>query len=220
LELHTPHDSRDRVLVDRLKRNSRHLIAMLDDVLELLGDEFNQFTVSPEMRRLSSAVDEALADVEVNAAARGVDIVNEVAGAAGDPLYWGDERRVRQIVVNLLTNAIKFTASGGRITISCGAKEVVTGVSMAGLGPWTYLRVVDTGRGIPPDRIASIFEPFQQVEPADRGSGAGLGLSISRQFARAMDGEITVSSNVSIGSVFTLWLHTKPPENVSRNARK
>ena len=63
-------------------------------------------------------------------------------------------------------------------------------------------------RGIPPARIASVFEPFQQVEPADRICGRGLGLSISRQFARRMDGDITLWSEVGVGSTFTWWLPT------------
>lgn len=207
LERQFPEGSHDRVHVDRVKRNSRHLVAMLDDVLELLRADSGQFAVSLAMQQVRLVVDEALADVELHAAERRVAIVNTVPGLRGGPVYWGDERRVRQILVNLLTNAVKFTAPGGRVTISGGTSETVAGV-LASRGSCAFVRVDDTGRGIPPDRVASVFEPFQQVEPDDRSCGQGLGLSISREFARSMNGDITLSSEVGVGSTFTLWLPT------------
>jgi signal transduction histidine kinase len=131
LERQFPEGSHDRVHVDRLKRNSRHLVAMMEDVLELLRAGSRQLTVSPAMHRLRGAVDEALADVEVHADERRVAIVDTLTGVGEGPAYWGDERRVRQIVVNLLTNAIKFTAPGGRVTISGGTCKTGEGYSPA-----------------------------------------------------------------------------------------
>lgn len=209
LERRIPEGSHDRMHVDRLKRNSRHLVTMLDDVMELLGAGSGQLTVSRAMQPLRIAVDEALADVELHASDRRVATVNTVSRVGEGPMYWGDERRVHQIVVNLLTNAIKFTAPGGRVTISGGTSETRAGV-LAGQGPWAFVRVDDTGRGIPPSHTASVFEPFQQVESRDRRCGHGLGLAICRQFARRMGGDITLSSEVGVGSTFTLWLPTDP----------
>jgi signal transduction histidine kinase len=176
-------------------------------VLELLRVDSGQLTVSLAMQPLRVVIDEALADVQLHANDRRVAIVNTMLDVREGPVYWGDERRVRQIVVNLLTNAIKFTAPRGRVTVSGGTSETGAGV-LAGRGPWAFVRVDDTRRGIPRDRIASVFEPFQQVEPDDRKCGQGLGLSISRQFARNMDGDITLSSEVGVGSTFTLWVPT------------
>jgi signal transduction histidine kinase len=207
LERRFPEGSHDRVHVDRLKRNSRHLVAMLDDVMELLGAHSGQLTVSRARQPLRIVIHEALADVEVHASDRGVATVNRAPGVDEGPTYWGDERRVHQIVVNLLTNAIKFTAPGGRVTISAGTSEV-NAESIADRGPWAFIRVDDTGRGIPPSHTASVFEPFHQVEPRDRNCGHGLGLAICRQLARSMDGDITLSSEVGVGSTFTLWLPT------------
>ena len=76
---------------------------------------------------------------------------------------WADERRVSQVLVNLLGNAVKFTPAGGRIRITCGCVEPDAAAELAGDGPWTCVRVEDTGIGIAADRLASIFEPFVQV---------------------------------------------------------
>lgn len=108
---------------------------------------------------------------------------------------WADADRVRQILLNLVTNAVKYgAANGGRITLESTATDVVS------------LHVVDTGQGIPSDKLAAIFEPFVQLASglSDRRGGGGLGLSISRDLARAMHGDLTVESVVGVGSRFTL----------------
>ena len=206
LELQLASGDRDPVHIQRLQRNSRHLLTIVEDVLELSRAEGGYVTLTPNVHRLGAAIEEALADVETQAQGRNVTLVNSVSGAAGDLPYWGDEARVSQILVNLLTNAIKFTDAGGRITISGGTGETVTGASLAGPGPWAYVRVEDTGRGIPAENLGSIFEPFEQSEVGDQQRGTGLGLSISRHLARQMDGDLTARSELGVGSRFTLWL--------------
>ena len=198
-----------RIHLERLSRNSRHLLTILDDVLVLSRLDSGEFRMSCATQPLRGAIDEALADVEPQARDRRVAIVNTVSNASAGPCYWGDEHRVRQILVNLLTNAIKFTAPGGCVTISGGTSR--SAASVHGEQPGTYLRVEDTGRGIPTEQIQRIFEPFHQVAAFDQDCGTGLGLSISRQLARAMGGDITVSSRLGVGSRFTLWLCTDPP---------
>lgn len=134
--------------------------------------------------------------------------------------YWGDETYVRRILVNLLANAIKFTGQGGRVTVEAGQEEHAAAAPLDGRRPRVYVRVADTGRGIPSCLLGRIFEPFQQAENADRHRGAGLGLAISRQFARMMNGEIQVTSEVGVGSIFTLWLpRFASHESDSRRAR-
>ncbi|MDQ3488512.1 MAG: PAS domain-containing sensor histidine kinase, partial [Acidobacteriota bacterium] len=206
LELQLASGDRDPVHIQRLQRNSRHLLTIVEDVLELSRAEGGHVTLTPNVHRLGGAIDEAMADVETQAQGRNVTLANSVSGAAGDLPYWGDEARVSQILVNLLTNAIKFTDAGGRITISGGTGETVTGASLAGPGPWAYVRVEDTGRGIPAENLGSIFEPFEQSEVGDQQRGTGLGLSISRHLARQMDGDLTARSELGVGSRFTLWL--------------
>ena len=206
----------DRAHIDRLQRSSRHLLAIVDDVLELSQAESGQLALSPALRRLGPTIDEALADVETQAVERNLTVTNAVSGGASDLPYWGDEGRVRQILVNLLMNAIKFTDPGGRVTISGGTAKTVVGASLSGSGPWMYVRVEDTGRGIPAEHLERIFEPFKQSEFADRHRGTGLGLSISRQLARVMAGDLTVQTEVGAGSTFTLWLPIAPSAPVPR----
>ena len=102
-----------------------------------------------------------------------------------------------RVLLNLISNAIKFTAPGGRVEIECRPEAEVVRLS-----------VRDSGTGIPPERLNDIFDPFVQVDPdlTRNRQGAGLGLAISRELARAMDGDIVVESNVGVGSTFTLVL--------------
>ena len=206
LSAQTDEHDPDRPHLERLRRNGQHLLDIVEGVLQMSRAESRQLPLSSGVRRLGAVTEEALADVETQAKARGLTIRNAVSGAAADLPYWGDEGRVRQILVNLLSNAVKFTDPGGRITISGGAGETVAGAAVAGGGPWVYVRVEDTGRGIAPSRLESIFEPFRQSEPADRHQGTGLGLAISRELARTMGGDLVAESEVGSGSRFTLWL--------------
>jgi PAS domain S-box-containing protein len=202
--------------LNRLKRSGRHLLEIINDVLDLSRAEAGAMPVARSVNRLGAAVQEAIADVEAQAAVRGLTLTNAVSGGPADLPYWGDPGRVRQIVLNLLTNAIKFTEPGGRVTVSAGAGEQVPGTELTGAGPWIYVRVEDTGRGIPAERLPAIFEPYQQSEVADQHRGTGLGLSISRELAQLMGGDLTAHSEVGVGSTFTLWLPIAPAEPVPR----
>lgn len=170
--------------------------------------------VALERARAVDAVTEAIALVGPQAAEKDIEIVNLCANGA-DAEYVGDEDRVRQIVVNLLSNAVKFTEPGGRIRVSCGARAS-DGSAAGGAGDserLTFIRVEDTGIGIAEEELKSMFRPFEQVEKGRtriRG-GTGLGLTISRQLARLMGGDLTVESELGVGSAFTVWLRTDPP---------
>jgi PAS domain S-box-containing protein len=216
LERRIPEGDHDRGHVERLKRSSRHLLRLVEDLLEMSRVDSGQLPLSFGLRRLGPTIEEALADVEPQARAGKLTVSNAVSGAAADLPYWGDDGRVRQILVNLLTNAVKFTPPGGRLTISGGTGDVVAGASLAGTGPWIYVRVEDSGRGIAAENLESIFEPFRQSEPGDQHRGSGLGLAISRQLARMMGGDLVAESVVGLGSQFTLWLPIAPSETVPR----
>ena len=111
-----------------------------------------------------------------------------------------DREKVQQALLNLLSNAVKFTPEGGHVTVEL--LEGTDGDRMAGL------RVIDSGIGIPADQQATIFEPFVQAGRAlsNPVEGTGLGLTISRDLARAMGGDLTVDSTPGVGSAFTLML--------------
>ncbi|HZG42761.1 MAG TPA: ATP-binding protein [Longimicrobium sp.] len=142
------------------------------------------------------------------AAAGGVEL--QVLHCDGEePCYFGDRQRVRQVLVNILANAVKFTEAGGRVTVTCGCTHCPD--PETGFGEdrrWTYMRVQDTGIGIAPDQLAAVFRPFVQVESGHtrtRG-GTGLGLAIARDLAVRMGGALTLRSEPGVGSCFTLWL--------------
>jgi signal transduction histidine kinase len=120
---------------------------------------------------------------------------------AGGIVARADAEKVTQILVNLLSNAIKFTPTGGHI-----------GAEYAAIGDTVALTVSDSGIGIVPEKLEAIFEPFVQLKEglADREAGVGLGLAISRDLARAMSGDLTVTSVIDGGSRFTLILPAAP----------
>lgn len=216
LEKETGGRERQQAHIERLKRSGRHLLEIMNDVLAISRAEPGALPVTVSVRRLGAAIQEALAEVEAQAVASGVTLTNSVSGAAADVAYLGEESRVRQIVENLVANAIKFTESGRHVTVSGGTGQSVTSADLAGPGPWVYVKVEDQGRGIPPERLNAIFEPFQQSQEADKHRGTGLGLTISRQLARLMGGDVTVQSELGVGSSFTLWLPIAPSDPVPR----
>jgi len=142
------------------------------------------------------------------AAARAIGL-NDLTASDTKLEYRGDEHRVRQILVNLVSNAIKFTSSGGTVTITAGVEyEAPPAARVRNSGPWVFARVTDTGIGIPPREHGHVFDAFHQVERGTtrtRG-GTGLGLTISRRLARLMHGDVTLESVPGLGSTFTLWL--------------
>ncbi len=207
---------RQHAHLERLQRSGRYLLDIINDVLDLSRAESGALPVVTSINRLGPAIQEAVADVEAQAAARGVTLTNAVSGGPADLPYVGDPTRVRQILVNVVHNAVKFTEAGGQVTVSAGAGNTVSGADLRGGGPWIFVRVEDTGRGIPAERLESIFEPYHQSEAADRHRGTGLGLAISRQLAQTMGGDLTAHSEPGVGSTFTLWLPMASAEPVPR----
>jgi signal transduction histidine kinase len=141
-------------------------------------------------------------------------LVDGAADACEGPRVWGDGDRIRQILVNLLSNATKFTDPGGEIRVRC---RMVAGpaedVELAGRGPWVCVDVEDTGIGIASEVREKIFAPFSQAVSGytRKHGGTGLGLTISRTLARLMTGELTVRSSPGEGSCFSLWLPAVDP---------
>jgi len=203
----------------RITSSGKHLLALIDDILDLSRIEANRLSVSHAPARVEAAVDAALGFLRPQATAKHITLV----GQCDDPdeRYIGDEQRVQQILTNLLTNAVKFTPSGGRVTLSCGrAAELPAGTEAPASGPWLCLTVEDTGVGIAPSEQQRIFQPFVQGDSGYTRAhgGAGLGLTISRRLARLMGGELTVDSTEGEGSRFTLWLPAAQRETVARRA--
>jgi signal transduction histidine kinase len=115
-----------------------------------------------------------------------------------------DSDRLRQVLVNLLSNASKYTPDGGAISIAAGRSDR-DGIE------WAVISVTDTGPGIPPDAVESIFEPYYRMPDAEKTDGIGLGLTISRGLVRQMGGDLDVESVVGGGSTFRVWLRLTAP---------
>lgn len=194
--------------LDRLRSSSVHLLALVNDVLDLSKAGAGRMRVVAEPGSVYEVAEFALGLVRPQAIDRNITLVSECADA-GKSSYIGDPGRVRQILANLLTNSVKFTAPGGRVTVTCGMTSVLPPeLELDGPGPWAFASVRDTGMGIGPEQLERMFEPFVQGESGhtrERG-GSGLGLAISRRLARLMHGNISVESEPGRGSNFTLWL--------------
>ncbi|GJG85925.1 hypothetical protein tb265_11060 [Gemmatimonadetes bacterium T265] len=216
LGIYGPVAAEQRAALERVRQSQRHLLGLINEVLDLAKVDAGALRVARDPVPAGDTVDAALALVRPQAAAKGLAL--SAAGTGDGParvLYLGDEPRVRQILVNLLANAVKFTGPGGRVAVGCAVTDApprATALpSLTAGAPYVALRVEDTGSGIPAAELARIFEPFTQVEAGaspytrTRG-GTGLGLAISRRLARLMGGDLTVESQLGAGSAFTLWL--------------
>ncbi|HUF29361.1 MAG TPA: ATP-binding protein, partial [Gemmatimonadaceae bacterium] len=209
-----------RDFLQRLNASGRHLTGLVDDVLDLAKVEAGQLTVASEQLMLGDSIEEALALAVPQAQSRGIGLVDARRGAEDVP-YIGDNHRVRQILLNLISNALKFTPAGGKVTLRCDIADTpAEDARVSGNGPYAYIEVSDTGVGIAKEHEAAVFEPFFQAEAAmgrryrRTAGGIGLGLTISRRLARLMGGDLTLRSAPNEGSTFVLWLPAPHGRNV------
>lgn len=181
--------------LERIRKSQQHLLGIISDVLNFSRIEAGHLTYQLEPIPLGEVIQSVTPMVEPQTAAKNLQLKADVP--PDQCVALGDRTRVDQIVLNLLSNAIKFTPPGGSVTIKCAVSAKTASVIVS-----------DTGRGVPPEKQESIFEPFVQLgrSLSSAHEGMGLGLSISRDLARAMSGDLTVSSKKGEGSTFTLTL--------------
>jgi signal transduction histidine kinase len=188
----------ERVAV--IGRSGRALLGVLNDVLDIAKIEAGRLEVRLEPFRLDEVLTDACAAYAANADAKGLSLTCSVEAAAG---WWlGDAHRIRQVLLNLISNAIKFTEAG--------SVHVAAAVSSGGV----TIDVQDTGIGISADDAATIFQTFSQIDGAAtrRAGGTGLGLAISRSLARLMGGDVVLMSAPGRGCIFELHLPLQPAE--------
>ena len=186
---------------ERILRNGKHLLALIDDVLDVAKIEAGRMRIHREHFDLAEVVQAAFGELQSLARQRSLDYRLRVEGEI--PLAFSDPLRVRQIVQNLLSNAIKFTPRGS-----------VEAELSPGEPGWFRLVVRDTGVGIESHAMGIIFERFRQVDGSMSrvAGGAGLGLSIVRQIVELLGGRIEVESRIGEGSVFTVSLPLSAPD--------
>ena len=200
--------SKVRDQLKRIRDSAKHLLALVNDILDLSRVEAGRLSVANVPASALDAIMSALPLVQPQATVRNLQIV-VVPGAELLPPYIGDAERVRQILVNLLSNAVKCTEPGGTITAESTMTTAANDVAhLESRRAYICISISDTGSGIPPERLGEIFEPFVQVDSGHTRAreGSGLGLTIAQRLARAMGGNLTVESVVGQGSSFHLWL--------------
>ena len=197
-----------REQVGRIRASAKHLLGLVNDILDLAKVEAGRLSVASGSASSAGTVAAALALIQPQAAARGLEVVVTPLGENA-PVYLGDDERVCQILVNLLSNAVKFTEPGGKITIDVVLpRSPDANTRLHSQREYVNFRISDTGSGIPENKLSSIFDPFVQAETGHSRSseGSGLGLTISRRLARLMGGDLVVVSEVGVGSTFTLCM--------------
>jgi signal transduction histidine kinase len=192
----------------RVERACKHLVGVTNDFLLMAKGQAGHLQIERHVGAARHVISEAAALVAPQAAARSVEIT--LTEATERVMYLGDSDRVRQVLVNVLGNAVSFTPCGGSIRVTATrADDPPAGTELEG-GPWCAIRVEDSGPGIPPDKLSRVFEPFVQVAAVSQGGrrGTGLGLTVSRQLALLMGGDLTAEGSAGIGggAAFTLWL--------------
>ncbi len=193
--------------LDTIHTSGRHLLALINDILDLSKVEAGHLDIESIACAPHAVVRQAVAELQVKAQEKGIALTLQAGGDLPESVS-SDPARMRQIVLNLLSNAVKFTEKGGvRVVLRC----VASGAD----GTYT-VEVHDSGIGIAPDKLESMFDPFTQADASitRRFGGTGLGLAISRKFARAMGGDIVATSVPGQGSTMTLTFATGPLHGV------
>jgi signal transduction histidine kinase len=193
----------------RIQAAQQHLLGLINSVLNFArleaGHVHYDVTDVPLMASLEDV--ETLVAPQMRAKGLSYTLASDPALGAGvrEITVRADAEKLRQIMVNLLTNATKFTRPGGSVTVT--VSRCADDAAKSGVGT-VMVTVADTGVGIAPGRLENIFEPFVQVNRrlSSPDEGVGLGLAISRDLARAMDGELVAESTLDVGSAFTLLL--------------
>jgi signal transduction histidine kinase len=189
--------SREQLVdLSRIRHNQTHLLTLISEMLTFVRGEHGRLAYEFTEVSVASALLEVTDMLQGAAEERQLSLVHRTDGV--DEVIWADAERVRQILLNLVMNAVKYgTAGSGQVVLNASATPHVVSIHVA-----------DNGPGIPEEKLEAIFDPFVQLSNglSDRRGGVGLGLAISRDLARAMNGELRVESTVGVGSRFTLQL--------------
>jgi len=193
--------------LDTIVSSGEHLLQLINDLLDLSKIESGRLDVERISFAPHVALQDAIRVLAVKAREKGILLEFDVDGEVPETLL-SDPTRVRQIVTNLISNAVKFTATG--------SVRVVASMDRGGAAPRFSIDVIDTGIGMPPEALEKIFEAFVQADSSvtRRFGGTGLGLDISRRLARLLGGDIVVTSTVGEGSTFSVTLDPGPLDGV------
>jgi signal transduction histidine kinase len=180
--------------LEDILESGQHLLSLINDILDLSKIEAGRMELEATDFDLPSAIENALILVRERAGRRGITLERTIGDRLGE--IHADERKVKQVLLNLLSNALKFTPEGGRIDVQATMRDDIVEISVA-----------DTGVGIAPEDQEAVFEEFRQVgTAAKKVEGTGLGLALSRRFIELHGGRIWLKSEVGVGSTFAFTL--------------
>ena len=191
----------------RVITSARHLLRLVNEILDFSTLEAGQLIVDCRPYRAANVAGMACDIVQSLADRRKLEL-SRAWRTSESPCYVGDEKRTRQVLVSLLSNALKFTNAPGKVTLEIVAADQPPPAQLSLGNHWIGFRVCDTGIGIPEDKREAVFTPFTQLDTGHTRwrDGTGLGLPLARRLARLMNGDVTVESTPGRGSAFTLWL--------------
>ena len=199
--------------VGHARRSIRTALNLISGLLDIERAEAGQLDLTKEPVDLAAATLEIVDEFCAAAEAKGLTLVSEIPDDEDVIIVESDPARVRQILANLVSNAVKYTQPNGNVTV---AVHVADSTDAPWRGWWLAVGVTDNGPGIPIDKQGLVFQEFTRFDPG-AAAGSGIGLAISRRLARALGGEITFSSVPGKGSTFTLWLPGQsPPPPIER----
>lgn len=196
--LYGPLTEEQRKVLGRIRMSGRHLLSLLDNVMDMARLNAGVVALGTATIRLTEVAREAVEMLNPPAAAK---LQSLTLTATADPVIIGDAPRLRQVLVNLIGNAVKFTPQGGTIIVSVSANNSAD-------ASFAEVRVTDSGPGIPAAEQAAIFEPYYRAEAAAPLPGVGLGLAISRGLVEQMGGALVVESTLGVGSSFAVRFST------------
>ncbi len=191
--------------LEMVQASARHLLALVNDVLDISKIEAGQFEVASEPFDLRQSIDRMLAQIKPQADKKQLEVHADIARELGGAI--GDQRRFEQVLLNLLSNAVKFTHHGEIRLVAEKLADIMLPGAQSGQ-PAIRLDVRDSGIGIKPHDLATLFQPFRQVDGglSRQHEGTGLGLAICQRLTELMGGEITASSEFGKGSTFSVIL--------------
>ena len=207
-------DLNDRQLqsLHTIEKSSKHLLELINDILDVAKIEAGQIHLSCQPSNIEALCQSSLVFIKQQAFNKKIQLESLIP--ANLPTINLDERRIRQVLINLLNNAVKFTSNGGKISLQVSYIQVVDNVAIAQGCPCDTIEmsVIDTGIGIAPDQIKRLFQPFVQVESALNRSynGTGLGLALVKRLVELHGGEVRLTSELGVGSCFTIALPITP----------
>ncbi|BFM40264.1 GAF domain-containing protein [Synechocystis sp. LKSZ1] len=222
--------------LETVERSGNHLLSLINDILDVAKIEAGEVVLNCTSLSVKRLCDDSLVFVKQLAHKKNIQVVRQISDNL--PNVWGDERRLRQILINLLNNAVKFTPTGGRITLTVRLlvspllphnHEALKGIERVSLvqpmpnleqsrpSSFVEISITDTGIGIAPENVHKLFKPFIQIDSAlnRQYEGTGLGLALVKQLVELHGGEVKVFSRLDIGSTFTVSLPVIPTDSLT-----